>query len=320
MTKNDGAITDLTGLSGLAKSLAGPITAGIGKLFHPYFFKRENSAQIDAFQAWDIAAKGAGLGLESAELTIGERTEIRVKAEAIQRQDNRERIAHAAIEHVEHESAEEVSDLSPPDNEWVDHFWRLAEHISTDEIQKFWGLILARRATCRAACSARTLNFLSLLSADEAKIIDRASRCVIKITNNATPTYGYIWSTSEFGDGIAAELEITNLLASMLRPLALNTLGPAGLYIQSDLGHSFETQVSSFNTFELEVADRKFKLQVRSGTTISEEGVFIGKGVELSKVGAEIIDLLKPKANDAYVQTLIEGLKLRGITLIEATA
>lgn len=72
------------------------------KGFLPHTTKaRENKAQIAMFDAWDEALKAKGYHGRTVELTLAERGEVKLLADSIVAQSNREAIACEAIEYAQ---------------------------------------------------------------------------------------------------------------------------------------------------------------------------------------------------------------------------
>lgn len=183
-------ISDLFGAAKPLEQLVSAIERGIGSFMRPIQKRREMKADISAFDNWNEALARTGLSPKRAELTLGDRATIRLTAETIRKQQNRESVAIEAVnEHIhslEHQSNPKVAD-SNIEQEWLDRFWRLAQDVTDSDMQAVWGRILARQAQEPTKYSARCLEALSLLSKEEARKLEELSKFVIRANFNGAP-------------------------------------------------------------------------------------------------------------------------------------
>jgi hypothetical protein len=77
-------------------------------------------------------------------LTLAERAEVKLLADSIFAQSNCEAIASAAIEYAKNNSHISDSGIPEPDADWLDRFWRVAQNVNSDDMQRFFGMVLAR--------------------------------------------------------------------------------------------------------------------------------------------------------------------------------
>src|SRR3981189_710923 len=102
-------ISDLFGAAKPLEQLVSAIERGIGSFMRPIQKRRETRADVSAFQDWNEAMARPGLAPKSAEVALGDRATIRVTAEAVRQQQNREFIAVDAVNEYIH-SLEDQSD------------------------------------------------------------------------------------------------------------------------------------------------------------------------------------------------------------------
>ncbi|WP_440410591.1 DUF2806 domain-containing protein [Neorhizobium petrolearium] len=321
-TSSGFGISDLAGFGKIATALIGPITQGIGKLLQPGQYRREQQAQIDKFGAWDIALKARGYDVKTVDLTLAERAEVKMHAEAIVAQQNRESVAAAAIEHVETGRIADIGELPPPDDDWLDRFWRIAERIGNDDMQKFFGMILARRATGQAIVSARALEFLALLSGEEARALERIASFSLSIVDSQQSNTGVLNIMSVNGRYGSAKTptETSKALTMWVQPLHRDLFGSLGIFVESGWAHGFYFHRSGPGHFRFSVANRTFELDA-STEHLNDEGSFsLGSGVGLSPLGQEIINIIRPPADERYVDLLLAGLRERGLQPVEVTS
>jgi len=158
------------------EQLVSAIERGIGNFMRPIQKRRETKADISAYDNWTEAIRRTGLGPKSAELTLGDRATIRLTADSLRQQENRESVAIRAIDEYVHSRTEQPrppSSQAEIDVEWLDRFWRLAQDVTNTEMQSVWGRILARQAGGPETFSARCLEALSLLSSKDAMALER---------------------------------------------------------------------------------------------------------------------------------------------------
>ena len=65
------------------------------------------------------------------------------------------------------------------DEDWIARFFELAKDVSREEMQKLWGRLLAGEISKPGQFSLRTLEVLRNLSAEEAKLFERACAYVL---------------------------------------------------------------------------------------------------------------------------------------------
>lgn len=98
--------------------------------------------------------------------------------ESILKQENREKIAKEATEDLGRNPPREDAS-SEIDTDWLNHFARHAENISSSDLQSLWARILAGEIRKPGSSSLRTLEFLSTISAVDANRIVSAFALVV---------------------------------------------------------------------------------------------------------------------------------------------
>ncbi len=91
------AVKDLFGLSAAAKRLVEAIAHGVGRWAYPWEHRRNAAADIEVFRRWAKAFREEGLGIGGLDLSLGERTALRLTAQELRRQEHREAIAVQAV-------------------------------------------------------------------------------------------------------------------------------------------------------------------------------------------------------------------------------
>lgn len=187
-------LRDIAGLSKPLTRLFEVIAEGIGALSRPILTKMNANTKAYEIRAITtaIAESQKLLGtvrydkgeiviessqnvpvLELPELTIDKRVESRIAYQEMKKQFNLERIIQFAVDDID--GTEEVSS-DCPDSDWTTRFFRIAEDISTEQMQVLWGKVLAGEVKRPGSFSLRTLDILKNISQKEAEIFVRIAR------------------------------------------------------------------------------------------------------------------------------------------------
>jgi hypothetical protein len=149
-------------------------------MVYPTEVRRNAAAEIDVFRQWNEAIKSQSLTVGNIDLTIQDRTVLRVTAQETRRQEHREAIATQALAEVRARPDEFTGTDEPLDPDWLDRFWRMAEDVSNADFQSILARFLARHAAGGINYSARCLMILSTLSKAEAEVLERLAPVAIK--------------------------------------------------------------------------------------------------------------------------------------------
>lgn len=127
----------------------------------------------------DVMAVSSSSGTLTPELAT--RTHERIDFQEQKKQLNIESITTFAVDELRNE--EPVTD-APLDEDWTTRFFKIAEDISTEEMQALWGKILAGEIKRPESYSLRTLELLRNLSKEEAEIFRKVANFAIKSTSS----------------------------------------------------------------------------------------------------------------------------------------
>jgi uncharacterized protein DUF2806 len=254
---------------------------------------------------------------KSAELTLGERAAVRLTAETIRKQDNREAIAveavHEHISAIEHQPPAAAPDIEI-EPEWLDRFWRLAQDVSDRDMQAVWGRILARQAQSPSKYSARCLEALSLLSKQEAQRLEHLSKFVCSSAMADANHHFFLFNPQQLKSDQDTK-EITNKIHKLVGNTSRSVFGPAGLFTDSGSGwaQSIHVEVKDGKA-PLSIARSSFAIYYPTATNCVD---YIGSGLGISPLGAEIFSLIESEPDPTYVEPitaalLAYGLKLKG--------
>lgn len=194
MGDSDGSfnIKDALGLSEPASKLIETCSRGIGKLFRPYLLRKEADAQAYIIGKVSEAIKENQTLLQSIEYnrngltvisnqnstpSLSDRVESRINFIEEKRQNNVESVIKNAFETIRNEN---VVSSEGVDEDWTNKFFRYAEDISSDEMQKLWGRILASEVKQPKSFSIRTLDVIRNLTQYEAELFIHVSRYIIE--------------------------------------------------------------------------------------------------------------------------------------------
>ena len=182
---------DLIGLKKPIVRLIEVLAAGIGRVAAPMILRKNADAQAyelrtiseaikDSREAIpDLHYEGGIISATSPEYasTYSERIESRVAYFEAKKQQNLESISIIAAHRLDQE--EDVPEESPTE-EWISRFFSFAEDISSEEMKKLWGEVLAGEIKQPGSFSLRTLDALRNISKEEAEIFVKVSRIVIR--------------------------------------------------------------------------------------------------------------------------------------------
>lgn len=309
------SVGDLLGVGAVTKQLVAPILAGVGVLFEPWNLRRDHTAKLDILKAHQMALQEMGLEVTSVDLSVSKRAEVQAKAERIVRQANREQIAAAAIENAENDPTPSNTAIQPPDYAWISRFWAIAERVTDEDVQRFFGMVLARRATCRSGLSARALEFLGLLTSREALALQRVASMSVLVERDDYRFIGVVRSIDLSGHLSAQAEELVRQLSALAYSIDQHLLGSIGVLVEGGLVNVLPAPLDG-PTIALRVANRHFDV------SISETGAStsLGIGIALSPMGVEIIDAIQPIADATYVDLLLQNLEMRGAVVVEKEA
>lgn len=108
---------------------------------------------------------------------LADRAQERLFYQESKKQLNIENVTAFAADQLKHESP--VTD-EPLDEDWTTRFFRIAEDISTEEMQALWGKILAGEIKQPKSYSLRTLELIRNLSKTEADIFMKVANFAVK--------------------------------------------------------------------------------------------------------------------------------------------
>lgn len=319
-------VSDVLGLKEPLTELVRAVCRGIGNVFEPWRRKRAAKADIAIFEAWKRAVSDVDQLPSAFEFSLEERTAVRMLTEQRRQQANRERVAIAAIEEARREPATGAPDR-PLADEWIDRFWRLAQDISHEDLQRLWGRILSREAKRPGTVSRLALETISLLTQEDAKDVEALAKLTCRIDPPFVESACAVWclrpcvynsTFSGFSDR-ALEHRLEEALSRLRKSCRHHHFRALGLL--RDSGWAYSVRVSCPDRVViLRIASKSFVLRGFSNDesrTARDGGrpPAIGDGEDWTSVGREILDLIETQPDPHYLSILEEGWRHFGLEL-----
>ncbi|BAY23146.1 hypothetical protein NIES2100_29100 [Calothrix sp. NIES-2100] len=301
-------VKDLAGISEPLKRLIEVIAEGIGAVSRPYLIKK--NAEAKAYEIRVISEAMAEnrklLGgadyedgkikmLASSEtpsqiLSLPERVTSRSEYQELRKQQNIESICANAAEELANKS--EIPE-NKPEPEWINHFFDIAEKISTEDLQYWWGKILAGEITEPGSFSLRTLETVKNLSRQEAE--------------NFVKLVQYVLNNRKIAFYLDPQEYIFKKNNTITFPEILS-LREAGLITDSDfINFSFEASISG-TTSRLFYSSLVLLFEREKDTPKIENKVGL-----LTKAGTELLKLISGSTDMEYIKFVAQKLKRDGM-------
>lgn len=324
------SVTDIFGLSKAGETLAKAIERGTGRaatalakgaarLTYPFLLKRDTEAEVAAASAYVDMLKGKGLIATDAEIELRGRAIARITTETIRQQANREAVARLAIaDHVEDTRAGHARESAGETSiDWVDAFWRHAENVSDEGMQRAWAHVLAREARKPGTFSLRALSLLSTLSHREAEAIVAIARIAYEIRSRASSGFDHgVITAFRHTAGPQWTPEIEHAFDARLRkqvPVVADMLEPIGIFRESGYAHTALAMPDN-DEVAVRIADRV--LLIRGLPEVDGLKGHLGSGHGITDVGWELMQIARPTADAAYVETLKVAYEKQGCNVI----
>jgi hypothetical protein len=300
-------ISDLFGISKPAEKLISAVERGVGQLMAPTLRRRQAKAEIDIARDWNSALAELGLTSHQADLTIDQRAILRLLADNRRRQENRENIALQAAEQFSSGTENAAPDVDV-NADWIDRFWRLAQEIGDAQMQSLWARILVRQTVGGGKFSARCLEALSMLSAEEAKWLEQIAS-VTSHTDSSEHSSSFVITHLNFQNNSPSANELNEKLKKSVGDLHRSHFGSVGIFI--DTGWAFEVKLESLLKSEsYRLANTKGQLKGPPNKSI-----VYASGSQFSALGREIISLIQVPPHPAYMKAFSDVLAFHGVRL-----
>lgn len=172
------------------------IPAAIGKAYEPRYKRR--MADADAYQ---IAAIGKalrescdipitynkdGLTMSTADEEFVKRTQNRLAYQELTKQKNIESVVDHAYEQLKDEA--DVPN-NPVDTDWINRFFNAVAEVSSEDMQRIWGKILAGEVKQPGSFSLRTLQVIKNINKEEALLFEKIAPFVMSCHADKDKTF-----------------------------------------------------------------------------------------------------------------------------------
>lgn len=211
----------------------------------------------------------------------------------IRRQQNAEIIVSRAAKRLESETT--VADASV-DEDWIARFFRIAEDITTEQMQELWSRVLAGEVKRPGSFSLRTLDVLRNMSQAEAQVFRRVSQYALRKSGSV------FLLMKHSGEFLLQTFGITVLDLTFLREL--NLISPADLSF--NLTFTLENPVVPFVCGHTAIL-----VQGRPGRSLSGFRI-----LRYTETGVQLLELLdKVPADMAYVRAVGSVFRNKEVTV-----
>lgn len=309
---------DLFGLSGTTKSLVDAVKRGVGPVLGPLLRRYESRQRLKDFRDWVDTADEVGLPVASAELSLSDRADVRLKLESARKQENREAIACEALLIAELEpDMAGGSDSQPLSLEFVHRFWKYAEEVSQRDLQTLWARVLQRSASKPSQASLWLLDTLSKLDGNDALALESIASCVTWNDTSDHASVGIITSLQAGGALSADLIRLGNSISTALPSLQRDKFGPVGIYVESGWAYEF-IQEPSNGKVTFRIGNQDLELHIGNCSeqrNVRQSGVNFGSGYQLSSLGRELFKFIKVDASVPYIEKLAEVAEKCGARL-----
>jgi hypothetical protein len=204
----------------------------------------------------------------------------------LQKQVNREAVAAAAVDHLA-DNTSKATDTEGPNEDWLNLFESIAERANSEDLRDILGRILAGEIRKPGQFSFRTLQFMSLLDHDLARIVQRVRN----------------WVTGGNYIPFSAELKKGENLD------AIAVLSDVGL-VRIISGYALNFQYDADGFFHLPFGGVCIRLE-RDGV---DPGDIRVEAIAVTPTGAEVFSLLPHDPDFEFVRAHANELKRLGMT------
>ncbi len=191
-------VTDVLGLAQPLQKLIKTVAIGVGKVYEPTHIRRMAKAKADEIQiisksinkniALPIHYEDGAICIAAEDANeLARRAQNRALYQEMKKQQNIESVIAKAYDQLE--NTEEVSE-DPVDPDWINEFFDNVANVSNEEMQVFWGKLLAGEVSKPKSFSLRTLATLKNLTNYEAQIFTKVAPYILG--NIADLNEGYI--------------------------------------------------------------------------------------------------------------------------------
>jgi uncharacterized repeat protein (TIGR03899 family) len=262
------------------------ISQGIGTLYRPRAIRQEAKAKAYEIEVIEKAKAKAKAENKIIKMENYNAIEQRLLHQELKKQSNIENILEVAVEQI---SLEPEISSEPVDQDWTTRFFRIAEDISNDEMQKLWGRILSGEVKQPGSFSLRTLEILKNITRDEAELFTKFTQLKI--------SHGDKFFVINY-DHVQTLEKLFNIKYSDI--LALDELG----LVNSEPNLQFTFPPNTTNSaVVLKYCNTGIYIEMKGGSIPTPFKVFA-----LTKSGKELSQLIPQDFNKDYLAHICEAL------------
>lgn len=307
-------IKDLAGLSGPLTKLVEVIASGVGGVSRPFLTRKNADAKAyeirkiaEAFNdsrqlLGTVSYENEGLSIATGnqteivtpERTIEDRIRDRIAFQEIKKQINLEQISQHAAEEMR--DKEQVSE-EKVDEDWISRFFKIAEDISSEEMQVLWGKVLAGEVSKPRSYSLRTIETLKNLTKSDAQLFAKVAQAAMWCNGKSL-----ILNPDQNCEYIETEFGITFVNVLRLKEL--------GLILPSSLSFTLTATGEQKTQTVFIYGDTCILVERDSG--VPAQPLTIDA---YSDIGQELLPLINVKAKVNYIRKLSSLLKREGVVV-----
>jgi len=180
-------IHDVFGVSEPFTKLIETVSGGIGKLYEPIHIKRMAKAKaeevkiivekISDFNALPIKYDAGKVMIDGTDFSeLAKRANGRLVFQELKKQNNIDNVVGYAAQDL---SNEKVVSEQPVDIDWITRFFDSVSDISSEDMQRIWGKILAGEVKQPGSFSLRTLRVIKNINKEEALLFEKIAPFVM---------------------------------------------------------------------------------------------------------------------------------------------
>lgn len=294
------SITDAFGLSKPANTIAKKIAESVRAVFEPWLVKRDAKAKVAALRAISEELSACGLKPTQADIELSARAAIRIRAEQAQQQSSIETVIGVALDEAKTlPSPGAASADTPIDPDWMIRLFERARHVTSQDMLKVWGRVLAQQAAGPGSFGLRTLDTLSAMTRDEAEAFRRLCRHTYKLNDGSVgvPLFPQ-------AEGFVAHQYASVLASAGVMFLAQGFVGSPQLPAEDGVGEmvlsGVRLRISATDETKPYVAQNGRRLILKIGH------------YTLTTAGIELMSLIEIEPDEVFVQLVIQRITADG--------
>ncbi|WP_394210971.1 DUF2806 domain-containing protein [Enterovibrio calviensis] len=274
---------DLGGFGKAANTLVEKVSNAIGEVYRPRLIVREAEANAKA-RLIEARCVNEVSDIQSRAIT-------RLVHQEERKQRNYESIVKKTIEILPDEAQPENID-----DDWVSYFFERCSSVSDIDIQFIWANLLSGESQNSGFYSKRTIDFISMMSKQEAKKLTELSQFFIQVHNSEYLFVDDINKNSFHGTSLKyvdfIHMESIGLISI---GLGFNAIDLPKEFSIKYHNHTIDMDLPAAN----ETIDTRYTLEIGS--------------VVLTPLGEEVITLCKTESNEMFFTSLLSKLTKDGL-------